>query len=774
MAAGERFEGRIGVTWEESEPWWAPLPEHRGPKRPNVVIVLFDDTGFANFGCYGSSIETPNLDALAAAGLRYSNFHVTPLCSPTRASLLTGRNHHAVGMRTIGNYHDGGFPNMRAAVTKHAAMLGEMLQGAGYATYALGKWHLNPAEENSAAGPYDNWPLQRGFDRYYGFLGGATDQFYPELTYDNHHIEPPRTPEEGYHVTEDLVDHGIEFVRDKVSNRRDQPFFLYLALGAMHEPHQAPAAHREKYRGRFDAGWDVVRQETYERQLELGIIPAGTGLAPHNPGVKLWAELTENEQRLAARLQETFAAFMDHTDEQIGRLVRFLGEIDELDDTILILTGDNGTSGQGGPTGSFRSGGGGPRGVTNDGGLTGEADPELRGPVFVDDPDAVQPELDDIGTARSVTDIPWGWSEVGNTPLRWYKGDTHGGGVRVPLIVHWPERIREPGIRHQFHYVTDIVPTVLELVDVKAPSNYRGYEQLPVTGTGFAYTIDGAADSSRKPVQHFEMHGNRGIWQDGWKAVTRHVIGMEYSDAEWELYHLDEDFSELNNLAEQEPERLRALIDRWWIEASREGVFPMDDRMAFHGGRPSRRPGGVHEGLRYRYLWPISHVPGRASPPLGIGDWRLTADVERADSGEEGVLFSEGSMNGGVSVFVQDNRLCIDFNARTRIMSARSGVEIPAGRASIGVRVERNRERGGGDVTFVINGADVDRGHVETLAGTSGRGGADVGRDRLSPVTNSYDAPFTFMGTIHSVEVQVNPGNDERTVMSPEEASERS
>ena len=412
--------------------------------------------------------------------------------------------------------------------------------------------------------------------------------------------------------------------------------------------------------------------------------------------------------------------------------------------------------------------------MTNDGGLTGEADPELRGPVFLDDPDAVQPELDDIGTARSVTDIPWGWSEVGNTPLRWYKGDTHGGGVRVPLIVHWPERIREPGIRHQFHYVTDIVPTVLELVDVDAPSNYRGYEQLPVTGTGFAYTIDGAADSSRKPVQHFEMHGNRGIWQDGWKAVTRHVIGMEYSDAEWELYHLDEDFSELNNLAQQEPERLRALIDRWWIEASREGVFPMDDRMAYHGGRPSRRPGGVHEGLSYRYLWPISHVPGRASPPLGIGDWRLTADVERADSGEEGVLFSEGSMNGGVSVFVQDNRLCIDFNARTRIMSVRSGVEIPAGRASIGVRVERNRERGGGDVTFVINGADVDRGHVETLAGTSGRGGADVGRDRLSPVTNSYAAPFAFMGTIHSVEVQVNPGNDERTIMSPEEASERS
>ena len=270
------------------------------------------------------------------------------------------------------------------------------------------------------------------------------------------------------------------------------------------------------------------------------------------------------------------------------------------------------------------------------------------------------------------------------------------------------------------------------------------------------------------------MHGSRGIWQDGWKAVTRHVIATEYSDAEWELYHLDEDFSELNNLAEQEPERLRALIDRWWIEASREGVFPMDDRMVYHGSRPSRRPGGVHEGLSYRYLWPISHVPGRASPPLGIGDWRLTAEIERTDSGQAGVLFSDGSMNGGVSVFVQDNRLCIDFNARTRIMSARSEVEIPRGRASIGVRVERNRERGGGDVTFVIDGEDVDRGHVQTLAGTGGRGGADVGRDRLSPVTDSYEAPFAFMGTIHSVEVQVTPGNDERTIMSPEEASERS
>ena len=375
MRASERFEGTIGRTYKESEPWWPPLPEDEHGERPNVLVVLFDDTGFAHFGCYGSTIDTPNIDALAADGLRFSNFHVTPLCSPTRASLLTGRNHHAVGMRTVANYHDGGFPNMRGSVSRHAGTMAEILQGQGYATYVLGKWHLNPAEESSAAGPFDNWPLQRGFDRFYGFLPGATDQFYPELTCDNHHIDPPKAPEQGYHVSEDLVDQAIGFLRDKRSNRPRQPFFMYFSLGAMHEPHQAPRPYVEKYRGRFDGGWDAVRQTYFERQQASGILPPGTELAPRNPGVVPWDDVPANEQRFGVRLQEAFAGFLDHTDAQIGRLIDYLREVGELDNTILVLTADNGTSQMGGPTGLMHAGMSSGRSASNDGRMVAEDRP---------------------------------------------------------------------------------------------------------------------------------------------------------------------------------------------------------------------------------------------------------------------------------------------------------------------------------------------------------------------------------------------------------------
>jgi arylsulfatase A-like enzyme len=329
MSNREPFKGVIGRTHKESIPWW-PEPKRSRDGSPNVVVILFDDTGFSHFGCYGSTIETPNIDRLAAGGLRFTNFHTTALCSPTRASLLTGRNHHTVGMRAVSNFNSG-YPHMRGCITPHAATIAEMLHQEGYATFALGKWHLAPMTEASTAGPFDNWPLQRGFDRFYGFLQGETDQFHPELTYDNHPIDPPRRPEEGYHLTEDLVDKSMDFIRDLKSVRPDRPFFLYLAFGATHSPHQSPKAFIEKYRGRFDDGWDVIREEWYKRQLEMGVIPPGTQLAPRNPGVKPWDELTENEKRFALRLQEAFAGFLDHTDHHIGRLVSFLEKMGEMD-----------------------------------------------------------------------------------------------------------------------------------------------------------------------------------------------------------------------------------------------------------------------------------------------------------------------------------------------------------------------------------------------------------------------------------------------------------
>ncbi|MHA1257836.1 MAG: sulfatase-like hydrolase/transferase, partial [Promethearchaeota archaeon] len=331
MKSYEPFKGKIGRTTEESTPWW-PLPKRSNDGSPNIVVILFDDTGFSHFGCYGSTIETPNIDKLAEGGLRYTNFHTTALCSPTRACLMTGRNHHAVGMRAVSNI-DTGFPNTRGYVTPHAATMAEILHEEGYINFMLGKWHLAPMHQASTAGPFDHWPLQRGFDRFYGFLQGETNQFYPELTYDNHHIDPPYGPEEGYHVSEDLVDQAIGFIRDTKSIRPDRPFFTYLAFGATHAPHQAPQEYLDKYRGKFDAGWDVIREEWYQRQLKMGVIPPGTDLAPRNPGVQPWEKLSENQKKLANRLQEAFAAFLDHTDHQIGRLVSFLEEMGELDNT---------------------------------------------------------------------------------------------------------------------------------------------------------------------------------------------------------------------------------------------------------------------------------------------------------------------------------------------------------------------------------------------------------------------------------------------------------
>ena len=470
MSSLKTFGGRIGFTHEESEPHWdPPLPSHDG-KSPNVLLVLLDDTGFGNLGCFGSTIETPNMDRLAENGLRYSNFHVTPLCSPTRASLLTGRNHHSVGMGAIANLHDSGYPNLRALLSRNSATLAEMLRDEGYSTFALGKWHLNPTEHNSAAGPRNGWPLQRGFDRYYGFLPGSTDQYYPELTYDNHPVYPPKTPEEGYHVTEDLVDRAIGFISDQKSIYPNMPFFMYFALGAMHFPHQVPKKYIDKYKGRFDEGWDIIRQQYFDRQLELGIIPEGTKLPPRNPGVKAWEEFEENEKKFMCRLQETWAGFLEHTDEQLGRLIDYLASISQLDNTIIVLTADNGTSQNGGPYGVTTLGPVPQRSAANN----GQTIAAFSGnPLPEEDFSNIDEILDDIGGPKSYADIPWGWSQVGNTPLRWYKHDTHGGGVRVPLIVQYPEGIKDRGgIRNQFHHVSDITPTILEMLGIEPKSSY--------------------------------------------------------------------------------------------------------------------------------------------------------------------------------------------------------------------------------------------------------------------------------------------------------------
>ncbi len=735
--SGEAFEGRIGRTVYESEPWWPELRVPRG--KPNVVLVVLADSGFSHFGCYGSTIETPNIDQLAAQGLRYTGFHTTALCSPTRACLLTGRNHHAVGMRGVSNM-DTGYPNMRGYLPRSAATLAELMRDAGYATFATGKWHLTPMAECTAAGPFHNWPLQRGFDRFYGFMQGETDQFYPELTFDNHHIAPPALPEDGYHVSEDIVERSIGFVRDQISLVPERPFFLYLAFGATHSPHQAPRDFLEKYRGRFDVGWDAMREEWFGRQREMGVIPADTQLAPRNRGVRPWAELSENERLFAARLQEAFAAQLDHTDAQIGRLVAFLREVDCLDDTLLVVMSDNGASQEGGPTGVFD---------------------EMRWfNGMREDVDAAVRRLDDIGGPESHSNIPWGWAQVGNTPLKWYKQNTHGGGVRDPLVVHWPRGIERPsGFHHGFCHAIDIMPTVLELIGSEAPEEYHGVAQMPLHGASLAETFLREEASPTRELQYFEMLGHRGIWKDGWKAVTRHVPGKPWDDDVWELYHLDSDFSESKDLAAEQPERLKEMLDLWWEEAERHGVLPLDDRPAAATFRAARRPGLPASRDRFIFYPPISHVVADACPSVSRG-WTMEVELEHPGPGHDGALINRGTINSGFALYLHGDRLHFDYNCfhdHTRIVA-----EEPLGEGvhTIHVEIVRDAERRG-DVRIALDGSVIARGQVPRLVGMLSSTGMDIGR-ALAPINGDYRPPFVYAGRIMKVIFELPVRRSER------------
>jgi arylsulfatase len=719
------FEGRIGRTIPESKPWWPQIARPR-VGAPNVLVILFDDLGFSHLGCYGSSIETPNIDRLARGGLRYTNFHTTALCSPTRAALLTGRNHHSVGMRGLANWNTG-FPNCTGAIAKSAGTLAEMLRPAGYSTFAVGKWHLTPMEETSVAGPFDQWPLARGFDRFYGFLQGETDQFTPELYCDNHPVEPPRTPDQGYHLSEDLVDQAIGMLRSQKSAIPEKPVFLYLAFGATHAPHQAPQPYLDKYRGCFDAGWDAVRQEWYERQKVLGVISSETDLAPRNPGVEPWDSLPETQQRLAARLQEAYAAFLDHTDVQIGRLVEFLEEIGEFDNTLILLMSDNGASQEGGPLGvidTFKYFNGIPETL-----------------------EEVSARIDDIGGPRSQTNYPWGWAQVGNTPGKRYKQNTHGGGVRDPLIVHWPRGIDDQGgLRDQFHHVTDIAPTVLELIGVTPPQAVNGVAQMPIHGVSLAYTFpaEAKAEPSQKHVQYFEMYGHRGIWADGWKAVCYHPPGLPFEDDVWELYHLETDFSECHDLAATQPKKLRQMIELWWAEAGRYDALPLDDRRA-EMWRPTPRDMTPRNRNRYVLYPPVSHMTGEVSPALGNRSFTVTAEVDRPTDQSEGAIFAVGTSNNGIAFYVKNGRLVFDYNLFTHHYRAVSDRPIPAGASSLGVRFEKIGRRGKATVT--IDGVACGEVETPTVLRMISSNGMDAGCDGGSPV-GDYVAPFAFQGRI--------------------------
>jgi arylsulfatase len=728
------FGGRIGRTYHDSTPWWPDPPAGLGG--PNVVLIVLDDTGFAHFGCYGSDLATPAIDRLAADGLRYTSFHTTALCSPSRAALLTGCNPHAVGMRGVSNW-DTGYPHMRGGINPRAATIAELLRAHGYATYAAGKWHLAPMEECSAAGPHHNWPVQKGFDRFYGFLQGETDQFYPELTNDNTHIDPPAGPEAGYHVSEDIVDRAMGWVGNLHSVRPDRPFLLYLAFGATHAPHQSPLEYRLRWRGRFDDGYDAVRERWFRRQLDLGVVPPGTRLAPPNPGVPAWAELTDNQRRFSARLQEAFAAMLEHTDAQIGRLTAFLEHRGLLHNTLLLVLSDNGASREGGPYGVMD-------------------EFSFFNAAWEDIDQLVAARLDDIGGPHSHSNYPWGWAQAGNSPLRWYKQNTYGGGVRDPLVVHWPAGIPESErgtIRRQFCHAVDITPTILEVTGAPGP----GPERLTQHGASIASTLaDPDAPAPRK-IQYFEQMGHRGLWADGWKITTYHQAGQPFEDDEWGLYHLDTDFSECVDRAVDEPERRRQMIDAWWVEAGRYGVLPLDDRSIelFAG---VARPGTVHDRRDYVYYPPIDHIPADPSPPLGARNWTVVADVDVPGPEVEGVLYARGGHNVGHSFFVQDGRLQFDYNALGTHYRLRAPVSLTAGRHQLSISFVRAGK--GGTLTLSVDGEDVTSLEIPRLVRMLGSTGLDVGGDRLSPVVDDYQAPFPFTGTIDRISFRVRSRAD--------------
>lgn len=717
----------IGRTYKDSKPAWS-LPAKAPEGAPNVIYLVLDDVGYAHLGCYGSAIATPNIDRLAAGGLRYTNFHTTALCSPSRACLLTGHNHHSNHLGVIAEYASG-YPGYDGRMPRSQATLAQILSQHGYGTLYVGKWHQTPVNETSNAGPFDQWPLGMGFGRFYGFVGGETNQWFPHLAIDNRNIETPTR--EGYHLTEDLTDQAIRMIAELKQVNPEKPFFMNLAYGAAHAPLHVPKKYIEMYRGKFDHGWDVAREQTLERQKKLGIVPANTVLPPRNDGIKPWKDLSDDEKRLFARLQEVFAGFLTHCDENIGRLTKFLEANKLLDNTVLVVVSDNGASQEGRLTGSFNEA------------LYFNQIPESM---------AINMKLiDEMGGPLTYPHYPQGWAMAGNTPLKRYKQNTHAGGNTDPFIVHWPAGIKDKGgLRRQYHHLIDVTPTMLEIIGIAQPKTIAGVDQRPFDGGSMRYSFDDGTAPSRHETQYFEMIGHRAIYHNGWKAVAYHERGTDFEADKWELYHVDEDFAESNDLAAKEPVKLQELVERWWAEAGKYNVLPLDDRGT---ARTLDQP---------RYNRPLTtvtyHVDMIAVPRANTLNFRdrsysITADVEIPPAGAEGVLLSLGGRFAGFALFAKDNHLHYAYNFFGLERSAvASSDPLPRGPATLRVDFNRTGENQG---TAVLSIGDKQVGQVavpHTVPLTFGLAeGLTVGRDPSTPVSESYKSPFPFTGKLNKV-----------------------
>jgi arylsulfatase A-like enzyme len=758
----QAFPGVIGRTFDVSKPAW-PAPNRAKEGAPNVLFIVLDDTGFGHLGCFGSPIQTPHLDALATDGLRYNNMHTTALCSPSRSCIITGRNHHSNGMSCITEGATG-YPGSNGYIPFENGFLSEMLLQHGYNTYALGKWHLTPSEQSSAAGPYDRWPLGRGFERFYGFLGGDTHQYYPDLVRDNSQTEPPKTPEEGYHLTPDLVAKAKAMIADSKQVAPNKPFFMYFCPGAMHAPHHVPKEWADKYKGMFDAGWDAYREKVFAKQKELGLVPPGTTLSRHDPDVQDWEKLSADERRLYARMMEVFAGFLEHTDHYIGELVAFLKDIGEYDNTLIMVISDNGASAEGGPTGSVN-----------------------ENKFFNNVPDDLKQNLaaiDELGGPKHFNHYAWGWTHAGNTPFRRWKRETYRGGTSDPFIVAWPRGIKSKGaIRSHYCHAIDLVPTVLDALGLEAPTQIRGVTQTPIEGFSLKSSFDDAAAPSLHVTQYFEMFGHRSLYHDGWRAVcpwpgqSFHEAGLPFGapidyhklielDAKgWELYNLNQDFAETNNLAERERDRLIAMIGMWYVEAGKYHVLPIDSRGTAR--LMDERPQITINRKRYIYYGGTQVVPQNAAPRVVNVPHSVSVHANVPKGGAEGVLFAMGSAEGGFSFYVQNRRLIYGYNYVAdqvfKVESNDGGIPegdhifsfefTPTGNPDIakGKGVPAN-------IKLFVDDKEVGRGDlpvtIPLMLGLSA--GVSLGANSGSPVMSDYETPFAFTGKVKKALVDIS------------------
>jgi arylsulfatase A-like enzyme len=744
------FKGKIGETLKDSIPSYPP-PVKAPQGAPNVLVILLDDVGFGHTSTFGGPVPTPTLDRLAKNGLKYNRFHTTALCSPTRAALLTGRNHHSAGTGVIIELGTG-YPGYTGIIPQSTAMVPEVLRANGYATGMFGKAHNTPEMEISPAGPFNRWPTGQGFDYFYGFNQGETSQWYPVLYRNTASVPQSKSPDQGYHFTADMTDEAIAWTRNTRAGDKSKPWFLYYSAAAAHAPHHAPKEWRDKFKGKFDYGWDKQREITVAEQKKLGVIPQNTKLTPRPLEIPAWDEQPADSKRVYTRLMENYAAYLAYADDQIGRLISSVEQAGELDNTLIFyIVGDNGPSAEGGLEGTFSE-------VAS---LVGY-NPGLA---------AIVNRIDQIGDPESEPHVPVGWAWAMASPLQWTKQvASHFGGTRNPMVVHWPNGIKAKGeLRTQFHHIIDIVPTILEAAHVTAPSVVNGIGQKPIEGVSMMYTFDDAQTRSRRITQYFEMFVNRAIYHDGWVACSRfgvpwNVLGREgdFLNAPWELYNIDDDFSEADDLAARNPEKLRRLQALFLEEAEKYDVFPLDPRFSERIDPRNRTAGALQTS--WTYYGNNVRLPEQIGPVIYPNSHTITADLTIPDKEVEGVIAAAGGLNGGWSLYVKEGKLTYHYSlADFEHNTVQAKDPLPSGKivvkleyASMGLKPGGTLNNGA-TVKLFVNGRLTGEGTVGSAMVRQGIEPFEIGRDSISPVSPDYKSKgsFPFTGTIEKIQFDV-------------------